>query len=108
MYADVLYASASLVAIASALALLYVAAGRLARRGRHGEYARQPFTGGVELEPGRVRYFTDMVVFTGVFLLSEALALLVFLAPDGLPVQAALLLGALLVYLPPLVAVRRR
>ncbi len=108
MYGDVLYGVISLIVILAALTLIYIISGLLAPRGRHGEHARKPFTGGIELPGFVARYFTDMVVFTAVFLLSEALALAVFLAPSDPILEEALLVGAILVYLPPLIMVRRR
>ncbi len=103
---DLIYALEAFAATATALTLIYVLAGALARRGRHGDYARMPFTGGVQAPTGETRYSTDMVVFTGIFLLAEALALLIFLAPQSLTVALTLLSGFLLVFLPPLTARR--
>ena len=103
----VLRSLASLLLIVLSIAVIYILAGLASPRGRHSELARKPFTGGISLPQIPHRYFTDMIVFVAVFLLSESITLLLFLAADSPLVAATILLGAIGVFLPAILLHRR-
>ena len=90
----------SLLVILLTAAIIYCIAGIFAPRGKHTELARRPFTGGVTLPHILHRYFTDMMVFVTVFLLSESIALLLFLEARDPLTAVTLLLGSMGVFLP--------
>lgn len=92
----------SLLAIVAVTSIVYYIAGHLAPRGNHSELARKPFTGGVLLPQMPQRYFANMVVFVALFLLSESIAMLVFLETTDPLTASILLLGTIGLFLPAL------
>ncbi len=98
----------SLLLIVATASIVYYIAGIIASKGKHTELARKPFTGGVFLPQMPQRYFTDMVVFVALFLLSESIAMLVFLEASDPFTALILLLGSIGVFLPAIASLKKR
>jgi len=83
------YAFVALVASLAASALLFAASGALSYKGGSSSgLARKPFTGGVPLPLQRYWYYSLLLAFVALFLVAEALAILLLFAPRA-PLTAA-------------------
>ena len=88
--------------------IIYVLASLFSYKGKHGPYAKKPFTGGILQEPIGKRYYTDMLIFVSIFLLLESYAIFILFV-NPIPINIfTLLLGLLGIIIPPIIVYEMR
>ena len=98
----------SFIVLLSVAFIIYLLASLFSYRGKHGPYARKPFTGGILQEPIGRRYYTDMLIFVSIFLLLESYAIFIlFTQPTPINIFT-LLLGLFGIIIPPIIAYEMR
>jgi len=91
-----------------AAVFVYFLAGLFSAKGKHTELARKPFTGGLLIPSKTHKYYTDMLIFVALFLLTESFSILILFLPFSHVTLAFLLIGFLGLLLPMIISYRGR